>query len=64
MSQAIVIEVRGAIAGLVVGSGDNFRFFSSEPAFDTLDGRQFRSISEAQRTANAHRRGKSRAAAA
>ncbi|WP_332694371.1 hypothetical protein [Bosea sp. (in: a-proteobacteria)] len=51
MSQTILIEVRGIAAGLVVGSGSDFRFFSSRPAFDALDGRHFGSIADAHRAA-------------
>lgn len=58
MSQALLIEIRGTTAGLVVGSDRSFRFFSSQPAFDALDGRNFTSIAEAQRAAASlrHRR--------
>jgi hypothetical protein len=55
MSQAIIIEVSGATAGIVVGATGNFRFFSSEQAFDALDGRTFRSVEQANRAAAAHR---------
>ncbi|KUL94270.1 hypothetical protein DK26_19135 [Bosea sp. WAO] len=51
MSQTVLIEVRGRAAGLVVGSGSDFRFFSSRPTFDALDGRHFGSIAEAYRAA-------------
>ncbi len=53
MSQTTVLEVRGRTAGLVVGAEASFRFFSSQPAFDGLDGRHFLSVAEAQRAANA-----------
>jgi hypothetical protein len=49
MSKAIVIEVQGDAAGIVVGSTGNFRFFSSQPAFDALDGKTFRSVEQANR---------------
>ncbi|CAN7472278.1 hypothetical protein LJR009_004064 [Bosea sp. LjRoot9] len=55
MSQAIIIEISGTTAGIVVGSPGNFRFFSSEPAFDRLDGRTFHSAEQARRTAAVHR---------
>ncbi len=58
MSQAIIIEISGTTAGIVVGSPGNFRFFSSEPAFDRLDGRSFHSAEQARRTAAAHRTAK------
>lgn len=53
MSQTIILEVRGRTAGLVVGADTSFRFFSSQPVFDGLDGRQFPSVVAAQRAANA-----------
>lgn len=53
MSQTIILEVRGKTAGLVVGADASFRFFSSQPAFDALDGRHFPSVVAAQRAANA-----------
>lgn len=53
MSHALLIEVRGVTAGLVVGADRKFRFFSSLPAFDGLDGQQFSSVAEAQRAASA-----------
>lgn len=55
MSKAIVIEVRGDAAGIIVGSTGNFRFFSSRPAFDALDGKTFRSVEQANRAVAARR---------
>ena len=49
LSKAIIIEVGGDTAGIVVGSPGNFRFFSSQPAFDAFDGRTFRSVEQAHR---------------
>ena len=63
MSQTILIEVRGIAAGLVVGSGTDFRFFSSRPAFDALDGRHFGSIADAYRAAIGERATRRRPAA-
>jgi len=58
MPNALVIEVAGTTAGIVVGSESGFRFVSSAPAFDELEGRLFRSPAEATRTALAHSRAK------
>lgn len=49
MAKAIIIEVQGEAAGIVVGSTGNFRFFSSRPAFDVFDGKVFRSVEQANR---------------
>ena len=49
LSKAIIIEVGGDTAGIVVGSPGNFRFFSSQPAFDAFDGKTFRSVEQANR---------------
>jgi hypothetical protein len=53
MSKAYVIEVSNQTAGIVVGDERGFRFFSSERAFDSLDGQQFRSPRHAERAARA-----------
>jgi hypothetical protein len=53
MSQASIIQVSGTTAGIVVGWQGNVRFFSAQSAFDTLDGRIFRSVAQAQRAAAA-----------
>jgi hypothetical protein len=53
MPKAYVIEVRNRTAGIVAGDEHGFRFFSSERAFDRLEGREFRSAREAQRAATA-----------
>lgn len=53
MSKAYIIEVRNRTAGIVAGDEHGFRFFSSERAFDRLEGREFRSAREAQRAATA-----------
>jgi hypothetical protein len=59
MSKAIVIEVQGDAAGIVVGSPGDFRFFSSQPAFDALDGKNFRSVAQANRAVADRRAGQS-----
>jgi hypothetical protein len=41
MSRAYAIDVQHQTAGLVVGEPGNFRFFSSSPDFDALEGRDF-----------------------
>ena len=53
MSKAYIIEVRNRTAGIVTGDEHGVRFFSSERAFDRLEGREFRSAREAQRAATA-----------
>jgi hypothetical protein len=53
MSSAYVIEVSHRTAGIVVAEGQGFRFFSSEPAFDTLEGGHFGSARAAERAAKA-----------
>ena len=51
MSNAYIIEVRNHAAGIVAGDGRGFRFFSSERAFDSLEGRRFKSPRHAERAA-------------
>jgi hypothetical protein len=53
MSKAYVIEIHHRTAGIVTGDEGAFRFFSSDRAFDRLDGRDFRSAREAERAAKA-----------
>jgi hypothetical protein len=53
MSHAFIIEIRNRAAGIVAGDGRGFRFFSSERAFDSLEGRHFRSARHAERAASA-----------
>ncbi len=53
MSKAYIIEVHSRTAGIVAGDEHGFRFFSSERAFDRLEGREFRSAREAERAATA-----------
>jgi hypothetical protein len=53
MSKAYIIEVHNRTAGIVTGDEHGFRFFSSERAFDRLEGREFRSARDAERAARA-----------
>ena len=53
MSHAYIIEIRDRTAGIVAGDGRGFRFFSSERAFDKLEGLYFRSARHAERAARA-----------
>ena len=53
MPKAFIIEVRNRTAGIVTPAGRKFRFFSSAPAFDRLEGREFRSARDAERAASA-----------
>jgi hypothetical protein len=53
MPNAYIIEVRNRTAGIVTGDERGFCFFSSERAFDRLEGRVFRSVRDAERAATA-----------
>jgi len=53
MPKAYVIEIHDRAAGIVTGDRRGFRFFSSERAFDSLEGREFRSPHHAERAARA-----------
>jgi hypothetical protein len=53
MSKAYVIEISNRTAGIVAGDERGFRFFSSERAFDSLEGQRFRSARHAERAARA-----------
>jgi hypothetical protein len=53
MSKAYIIEVRNRTAGIVTGDERGFHFFSAERAFDRLDGREFRSVRDAECAAKA-----------
>ena len=53
MPKAYIIEVRNRTVGIVAGNERGFRFFSSERAFDSLDGHEFRSARDAERAARA-----------
>jgi hypothetical protein len=53
MPKAYVIEIHDRTAGIITGDERGFRFFSSERAFDSLDGQQFRSPRHAERAARA-----------
>ncbi|MES5481263.1 hypothetical protein QMZ05_00770 [Bradyrhizobium sp. INPA03-11B] len=54
MSQAYIIEVSDRTAGIVVGDSSGFCFFSSDRAFDGLDGGHFGSARAAERAVRAH----------
>mgnify|MGYP001062717582 CR=1 FL=1 len=53
MTQAYIIEIDSRTAGIVAKSERAFRFFSSDRAFDSLEGREFSSAREAERAAKA-----------
>ncbi|MCC8960785.1 hypothetical protein H8A95_00290 [Bradyrhizobium sp. Pear76] len=53
-SQAYVIEVSDRTAGIVVSDASGFCFFSSDRAFDGLDGGYFGSARAAERAVRAH----------
>ena len=53
MPQAYIIEIESRTAGIVARDAQGYRFFSSDRAFDGLEGREFRSAREAERAARA-----------
>jgi hypothetical protein len=53
MPNAYIIEVYNRTAGIVARGEHGFHFFSSERAFDSLEGREFRSARDAERAARA-----------
>ncbi|MGJ4950220.1 hypothetical protein [Bradyrhizobium sp. HKCCYLS20291] len=53
MPNAYVIEVYNRTAGIVTADERGFSFFSSERAFDSLEGQSFASAREAERAARA-----------
>jgi hypothetical protein len=53
MSNAYIIEIQDRAAGIVTRDGRGFSFFSSERAFDSLEGRVFRTVRDAERAAQA-----------
>jgi hypothetical protein len=53
MSHAYIIEVANRTAGIVVAEDRGFRFFSSESAFDSIEGHHFGSARAAERAARA-----------
>ncbi|WFU41690.1 hypothetical protein QA640_03980 [Bradyrhizobium sp. CB82] len=53
MTKAYIIEVNDRTAGIIARDARGFRFFSSERLFDSLEGRQFRSVRDAERAARA-----------
>ena len=58
MSHAYVIEAAGRTAGIAVKVEHGYRFFSSNPEFHTLDGRDFTSLATAERTVVRHASGR------
>ena len=53
MSKAYIIEIHHRTAGIVASDESGFTFFSSDRAFDRLEGRVFRSARDAERAARA-----------
>jgi hypothetical protein len=53
MSKAYIIEVHQRTAGIVTVDEGGVIFFSSDRAFDRLDGQEFRSARDAERAATA-----------
>ncbi|MGJ4889362.1 hypothetical protein [Bradyrhizobium sp. HKCCYLR20261] len=53
MPTAFVIEVFNRTAGIVTADERGFSFFSSERAFDSLEGQSFTSARDAERAARA-----------
>jgi hypothetical protein len=53
MSNAYIIEVGSHTAGIVARDERSYRFFSSDRIFDSLEGREFRSVGAAERAARA-----------
>jgi hypothetical protein len=51
MSKAYIIEVHSQTAGIVTIDESGVRFFSSDRAFDRLDGQEFRLARDAERAA-------------
>lgn len=54
MSQAYAIDVHSQTAGVAVGVPGDFKFFSSGPAFDALEGRTYPSLAHVNRAARDH----------
>jgi hypothetical protein len=53
MPKAYIIEVYNRTAGIIARDERGFRFFSSERAFDGLEGREFRTAQHAERAVRA-----------
>ena len=51
MTQAYIIEIESRTAGIVARDEQGYRFYSSDRAFDGLEGREFRSARHAERAA-------------
>lgn len=47
-SQRFVIEIDGDAAGLVVRTGNGFRFYASRATYASVDGSHFRSVAQAE----------------
>lgn len=50
-NQAYIIEIESRTAGIVARDAHGYRFFSSDRAFDGLEGREFRSARAAEQAA-------------
>lgn len=51
MADSYIIEVSSKPAGIVVRDDTGYRFFAATHAFDSLEGRYFRSARDAERAA-------------
>ena len=51
MSDTYIIEVGSQPAGIIVRSGDGYRFFAASHRFNRLEGQIFRNAREAERAA-------------
>lgn len=51
MTKAYIIEIESRTAGIVTRDERGYRFFSSDRAFDGLEGHEFRSARAAERAA-------------
>ncbi|HVJ56127.1 MAG TPA: hypothetical protein VM689_26940 [Aliidongia sp.] len=49
MADAFIIQSADATAGIVVLERGGVRFFASEPAYSSLDGRTFKNVNAAKR---------------
>jgi hypothetical protein len=51
MSNSYIIEVGSQAAGIVVRDARGYRFFAANRRFNSLEGRLFRNVREAERAA-------------
>jgi hypothetical protein len=51
MSNSYIIEVGSQAAGIVVRDSRGYRFFAANRRFNSLEGRLFRTVREAERAA-------------